>query len=245
MTLRRPTRRAALIGGGLGLAVLTAAGLAISLHTTAVQQALDAVTAEASVPAAPSTGAAQPAAVTPSTPVLAESAPDDDIAVDSLDPAVRAEIDYILEHWDEPNESEFGFIDEYDCMNFGSQALLARGWEQTDDWWSAADGDAVNSSASWRSSTAFSDWLSEHLELAAALDDSERDQLAVGDIVQFDWDNSGDRDHTGIVTRIDHNADGSISVYYAGHTDNTLLRSVDWATSVLHPGGTAHYWHLS
>lgn len=127
MTLRRPTRRAALIGGGLGLAVLTAGGLAISLHTTASQLALD----------------------------------------------------------------------------------------------------AVNSSASWRSSTAFSDWLSEHGELAAALDDSERDQLAVGDIVQFDWDNSGDPDHTGIVTRIDHNADGSISVYYAGHTDNTLLRSVD------------------
>ena len=68
--------------------------------------------------------------------------------------------------------------------------------------------------------------------------------MKVGDIVQFDWDDSGDRDHTGIVTSVTTEADGSITIHYAGHTDATFDRSVDWAITELHPGGVAYYWSI-
>lgn len=66
----------------------------------------------------------------------------------------------------------------------------------------------------------------------------------VGDVVQFDWDDSGDRDHTGVVTSVETESDGSITILYAGHTDATLDRSVDWAITEHHPGGVAYYWGI-
>ena len=72
-------------------------------------------------------------------------------------------------------------------------------------------------------------YLEDHPERATALTDDQRDQVKVGDVVQFDWDDSGDRDHTGIVTAVITEADGSITIEYAGHTDATWDRSVDWA----------------
>ena len=59
-----------------------------------------------------------------------------------------------------------------------------------------------------------------HPERATPLSDAQRDQVKVGDIAQFDWDNSGDRDHTAIVTRVDKTASG-MQIYYAGHTNDT------------------------
>ena len=115
----------------------------------------------------------------------------------------------------------------------------------TDDWWSAESGDATDSSITWRSSTAFHDWLAQHPELATELTMEERDDVRVGDLVQFDWDGSGDRDHTGVITKIETRNDGSLALYYAAHTDDTLMRSVDWATTVLHPGASATFWHLT
>ena len=41
-----------------------------------------------------------------------------------------------------------------------------------------------------------------------------------------------------------HEDDGSISVHYAGHTDATWDRSVDWAITEDHPGGVAYYWSI-
>ena len=68
--------------------------------------------------------------------------------------------------------------------------------------------------------------------------------VKVGDVVQFDWDDSGDRDHTGVVTSVVTERDGSIEIRYAGHTDATLDRSVDWAITEYHPGGVAYYWSI-
>lgn len=235
MTQRRPIRRAAIIGGGLGLAVL-ATGIAVAVIAPSDNQSSSTGLGTTETLVAKTT----PAVVLP-----AETPDDLTLSLDGLDANTAAQLEYVLANWDNSYTGPFGYIEEFNCMNFTSQTLLARGWEQTEDWWNDQTGDPLDASTSWYSSTAFMDWLSEHPELATPLTDDERDELAVGDIVQFDWDNSGDRDHTGIVTRIDHNADGTISVYYAGHTDYTLMRSVDWAVTVLHPGGTAHYWHLS
>ncbi|HEU0181928.1 MAG TPA: amidase domain-containing protein, partial [Agromyces mariniharenae] len=172
------------------------------------------------------------AAVADTTSGAASDAVRDDTSENAFDwsalsPAVAAQLEYVHEHWDSTESDEFGYLSENDCVNFTSQSLLARGWEPDDEWWyDEEDGDPYSSSDAWRSSTALMRYLEEHPELATALTDDQRDQVKVGDIVQFDWDDSGDRDHTGIVTAVITEADGSISIEYAGHTDATWDRSV-------------------
>ena len=151
---------------------------------------------------------------------------------------VRAQLDYVLANFSAHSSERYGYIPEYDCANFASQSLIARGWSPDEDWWFASD--ALESSSSWRSSTALREYLLGRGEVRE-LSDADRGEVRLGDIVQFDWDNSGDRDHTGIVTRIERLSDGSTRVFYAGHTDDTDFRSVDSAITELHPGASAYY----
>ncbi len=157
---------------------------------------------------------------------------------------VAAQLSYAFEHWDDTESDTFGYLDDNDCVNFTSQSLLARGWAEDDDWWYDESGDAYGHADAWISSTAMRDYFEEHPERATALTDDERSSVKVGDVVQFDWDDSGDRDHTGIVTSVETELDGSITILYAGHTDPTWDRSVDWAITELHPGGVAYYWSI-
>ena len=157
---------------------------------------------------------------------------------------VAAQLSYAFEHWDDTESDTFGYLDDNDCVNFTSQSLLARGWAEDDEWWYDESGDAYGHADAWISSTAMRDYLEEHPERATALTDDERSSVKVGDVVQFDWDDSGDRDHTGIVTSVETEFDGSITILYAGHTDPTWDRSVDWAITELHPGGVAYYWSI-
>jgi hypothetical protein len=167
-----------------------------------------------------------------------------DAVLADLSPSVHAQLTYVRAHWDETTSDRFGFLLENDCVNFASQSLLARGWEPDDEWWYDEDGDPYSSSDAWRSSTALMWYLEDHPERATALTDDQRDQVEVGDIVQFDWDDSGDRDHTGIVTEVETGDDGEVRINYAGHTDATWDRSVDWAITEYHPGGVAYYWSI-
>ena len=167
-----------------------------------------------------------------------------DFDTSSLSPAVAAQLTYARAHWRETDSDGFGFIDENDCVNFASQSLLARGWAEDDEWWYDESGDAYAHSKAWISSTVLMRYLEDHPERATALTDDQRDQVKPGDLVQFDWDDSGDRDHTGIVTAVVTERDGSITIEYAGHTDATWDRSVDWAITEHHPGGVAYYWSI-
>ena len=160
----------------------------------------------------------------------------------ALDPAVQAQLDYVLTHWDSYNLSEYGELADTDCVNFANQSLIARGWAMDENWWTTGTDSEFSFSPAWVSSTAFLNYLTESGR-AEALSDEQRDQVKVGDVVQFDWDNSGDRDHTGIVTRVTGTGD-NIEIDYAGHTDDTDYRSVDWAITEHHPGGTAYYWSI-
>lgn len=162
----------------------------------------------------------------------------------SRSPAVAAQLAYVEANWQSTSNTEFGFLEASDCVNFASQSLLQRGWQTDDEWWYEPGGDPYAHSSAWISSTAFRDYLAAHPERATALTDDQRDQVKVGDVVQFDWDNSGDRDHTGIVTGVTTLADGTISIAYAGHTDPTYDFTVDEAITVKHPGGTAYYWSI-
>ena len=157
---------------------------------------------------------------------------------------VAAQLEYAYAHWDDPDAERFGVIDENDCVNFTSQTLLARGWATDDEWWYDEGGDAYASSGAWISSTTLRDYLLRHPERATPLTDDQRDQVKVGDIVQFDWDDSGDRDHTGVITAVVTEDDGSIDLEYAGHTDATWNRSVEWSITEQHPHGVAYYWSI-
>ncbi|WP_210480076.1 amidase domain-containing protein [Naasia sp. SYSU D00948] len=155
---------------------------------------------------------------------------------------VDRQLSYVLAHWQSYNTAEYQTLEGNDCVNFTSQSLVARGWTQDGEWF--YDPSSVYSSgAPWRSSTAFRDWLRDRPELAVPLDDTQRNQVVPGDIAQFDWDNSGDRDHTGVVTRVEH-TDAGTKIYFAGHTLDSDYRDVDQAITVDHPGGTAYYWHI-
>jgi len=154
---------------------------------------------------------------------------------------VDRELAYVLKYWKHYNPAYEALADN-DCVDFTSQALLQRGWTQQGDWTHA---DAVlDSGPAWRSSTAFRDFMGEHPELGTPLTDQQRSQVRLGDVVQFDWDRSGDRDHTGVVTRITRSKSGHIEIYFAGHTNDSDYRSVDTAITKDHPGGAVYYWSL-
>ncbi|GAA1808466.1 hypothetical protein GCM10009749_16100 [Agromyces neolithicus] len=194
------------------------------------------------------TGGAEPATATETADVVerptptATTQPPTPVAVEpALAPHVQAQVDYALAYWKDYNP-QYGVLGITDCVNFASQTLIARGWEQDDEWYNDP-ADVYKASASWRSSTSFRDWLATRPDLATPLDDTQRDQVEVGDIAQFDWDDSGDRDHTGIVTKVERTAAGT-KIYFAGHTLDSDYRDVDTAITVDHPGGTAYYWSL-
>ena len=161
-------------------------------------------------------------------PALAESSP------------VGRQLDYVATHWSDRNVAEYGSLGDTDCVNFASQSLIARGWSQSDEWWHSNAGGVHSYSPAWISSGAMADWLAGHPEVAEPLDDSQREAVALGDIVQFDWDNNGAVDHTGIVNRID----GS-DVYYASHSNDRESQSVDVAIEMDGRGGAITYWHLA
>lgn len=160
------------------------------------------------------------------------------LAIDyAPDAGVQAQIDYVLRHWNDYNTAEFMVLSGYDCANFASQSLLARGWQQDDGWY--YNGGAT--SPSWVSSTAMRDYLLSRPDRATPLDDSQRDQVRVGDIAQFDWDASGDRDHTAVVTRVEH-GDGYTKVWVGGHTKDADYWDVDEALAS--GGGTVSYFSI-
>ncbi|MDJ0323377.1 amidase domain-containing protein [Cryobacterium sp. PH31-AA6] len=227
-----------LVLGGLVAGTAAVASLGDDEPSSAARAAGagDTVTGEASKSKAPtSTSRAVPADAGAPVAVAGEPAPVATVGV-------QAQVDYMLAHWTDYNTADYGIIGDNDCVNFTSQSLIQRGWAMDDDWWSDGTGGSFTHSSAWISSTSMMRYLASSGR-ASALTDDQRDEVKLGDVVQFDWDNSGDRDHTGVVTRIEGSGD-NIEIFYAGHTDDTDFRSVDYAITEKHPGGTAYYWSI-
>jgi hypothetical protein len=221
--------------------------------TVTAPEPAEAVPAAGSATAGAGTPTSLPAATDP-TAAVADPAPAKAVKADAAqpaaasavltfnyvrDPRVTAQLDYALAHWNNYNSGVYGVISGNDCVNFTSQSLLARGWAMDADWsFNTATG---QSRPAWNSSTAFAAYLTAHPERGTALTDEQRNLVKVGDVVQFDWNSSGDRDHTGIVSRVDKTADG-VKIYYAGHTADTDYKSVD--ESLANAGGTVWYWSI-
>lgn len=184
----------------------------------------------------PGLGGAEPDAGAPASRSAAR------MHTEAVDTAVQAQLDYVLSYWSTYNLDEYGMLDDNDCVNFTSQSLVERGWEMDEEWWTEGIGVDFDYTPAWVSSTAFRDYLDESGR-ATALGDDERSAVKLGDVVQFDWDNSGDRDHTAVVTAIEGSGD-DIQIFYAGHTDDTDYRSVDEAITEIHPGASVYYWSI-
>lgn len=156
----------------------------------------------------------------------------------STQPDVTRQIAYAKQHFNDPNKEIFGDLGGTDCVNFTSQTLLARGWRLSGDW-TYKDG----YSRAWISSTGFRDYLSQHPELATPLDWSQRSKVSVGDVVQFDWDASGDRDHTAVISGIE-TIDAKRELLVTSHSPAAF----DWPiTEVIAEHGAPtkiYFWHI-
>lgn len=159
--------------------------------------------------------------------------------------AVAAQIDYARAHFKNPNRSEFGDLGGTDCVNFTSQTLLARGWKMTPQW-SFTQGATEPYSRAWISSTAFRDYLDTKPQLATPLSWEARNKVAPGDVVQFDWDNSGDRDHTAVISGITTDAiSGERVLLVTSHSPAAFDWPIDQVLSEHGDEARVFFWHLS
>jgi len=145
--------------------------------------------------------------------------------------------------------SGYAYYYNEDCANFTSQTLHARGFGFTNSWGPGQ--------SNWVSSTRLRSYLLGRGSATEYSDSQEsRARVRVGDVVQFDWDRTGggDRDHTGVVTKIVKKSNGFITIRYSAHTDpknaavsdETVEKSLAVHAQVLHFHrlGTVHYLHL-
>ena len=157
-------------------------------------------------------------------------------------PAVKAQVAYAQKYYGSANAKTFGDLGDVDCANFVSQTLYARGWHMNNEWSDKKVNGKQLYTRAWISSTALHDYIESH-KLAKALTWGQRNLVEVGDIVQFDWDNSGDRDHTTVVSGI-LQVGSSKEILVAQHSRGAFNFPIS-ALLALHPGPTKiYFWHL-
>jgi hypothetical protein len=166
---------------------------------------------------------------------------------------VDKQMAYAFTHWNLTSSSRFGYITDNDCVNFTSQTLLARGWKQSSQWFdrgAAAKSKLPVASSTWVSSTAMSNWLHARTDLAVHLgyNQTDRDRVVVGDIVQFNWDSKkypGVWQHTGVVSKVVTMLNGHHDIYYVAHTNNSKYGgSTQWFATHLTKNLRIQFWHL-
>ncbi|MFJ3385734.1 MULTISPECIES: amidase domain-containing protein [unclassified Curtobacterium] len=193
-------------------------------------------------------GATQDSATATPTPTAAP-VPDASsaLATSSLAYAALTDVDrqleYAMRYWKDYNLAEYGTMNPIggDCANYVSQTLIARGWQQRDDWYSRSAGAAH--SATWTYCPSMDPWLSANAATFGLTRRSsdERDKVKVGDIVFFDWNANDSPDHTTIVSEVFTEADGTIRIKSASHNQDGPYRDLDEMITVQHPGGTAWF----
>ncbi|WP_172582652.1 amidase domain-containing protein [Subtercola boreus] len=158
---------------------------------------------------------------------------------------VDRQLQYAFTYWKDYNLDEWSVFSDNDCGNFVNQTLVARGWEQNDDWYSDY-GSGGGYSLSWIRGNEMDDYLNSRSD-TTRLELADRASVKVGDVVMFDWDPQNDNgvDHTMLVSRVDTNPDGTTSVKFAGHTVDAQYRDLDTAITVENPGGTAHFYSIA
>ncbi|MBH0109995.1 amidase domain-containing protein [Salinibacterium sp. NG22] len=157
---------------------------------------------------------------------------------------VDNQMQYLMEHWEDYNVDEYGDLNSVggDCANFASQSLLMRGWTMTADWFNYDA--AADWSGAWGYVPTMENWLISNPELGATqLSFDERDQVKVGDLVVFDWNDNDFLDHIQVVSSVE-TVDGEIVIKMVGHNLDTNYRDLDETITVDHPGATGHFWSI-
>ena len=225
--------------GAAAIELTDAAGTPIDVETPAAPSSPAAAAADLLGPAAETAADAAADAAAETSPTATATSEPLTITYPS-DPGIDAQLAYVLAHWSSYNSAQYPVLSGVDCANFASQSLVARGWAMDGAWY--YDAGTRQMSPAWSSSTALRDYLLTQPSRATALTDAQRDQVKVGDIAQFDWDGSGDRDHTAIVTRVEHTDNGT-KVWVGGHTKDADYWDVDQALAS--GGGSVSYFSLS
>jgi hypothetical protein len=158
---------------------------------------------------------------------------------------VEKQMAYAFKNWNKTSSSRFGYISANDCANFTSQTLLARGWKPSAQWFNSGQDDW---SSTWVSSTAMSDWLQYRTDLATHLLYRQRDQVVVGDVVQFHW-GYGKKytgwDHTAVVSKVVVLPNGRHDIYYVAHTNNSQYGGSTQYFATHYPKALRiQFWHL-
>lgn len=158
--------------------------------------------------------------------------------------AVDNQMQYLMEHWQNYNVDEYGDLNSVggDCANFASQSLLERGWEMTDDWYNYDAGS--DWSGAWGYVPSFENWLTANPDLGATqLSFDQRDQVKVGDLVVFDWNDNDYLDHIQVVSAV-KTVDGVTTIEMVGHNLDSNYRDLDETITVDHPDATGHFWSI-
>ena len=164
---------------------------------------------------------------------------------ESLTP-VDAQLAYAFAHWSTEtyNLATYGEFNSVggDCMNFVSQTLIARGIPMTAGWSFTSP---TKYTGSWIYTPSFENYLlAKGPELGfTRLTVDQRDQVAVGDIVVFDWNSNDSADHIQIVTDI-RVVDGKQQILMVGHNLDSNWRDFDTTITVDHPGALAWFWKV-
>ncbi len=166
------------------------------------------------------------------------------LVVRATEESVIRQLAYAKAHFKNPNKPEFGDLGGTDCVNFTSQTLLARGWKMDAKWSFALDSLGTHYTRPWISSTGFRDYLRSHPERATALSWAQRDQVVPGDIAQFDWDASGDRDHTAVVSGIE-TVDGKRVILLTSHSPASFDWPIDDAIAEHGSSTKVYFWHVN
>lgn len=159
-----------------------------------------------------------------------------------LTPPTQQQYQFLAATWNARTAPKFGYLPARDCANWASQSLLLRGLVPSGVWHGRLSRTRAASMA-WISSTRLRNYLLTSNKVTP-LTDAQRDQVAIGDIVQFDWWNTGAEEHTGVVSSIQHTAAG-IKIYYASHTAHGMWWSVDRSIKTVYPGATVSYLHIN
>ena len=185
---------------------------------------------------------AAPTATAPSVPAAADALATTTLAYATLTDVDR-QLEYAMRYWKDYNLTEYGTMNPIggDCANYVSQTLIARGWQQRDDWYSRSGGAAH--SATWTYCPTMDPWLDSNAATFGLTRRSldERDKVKVGDIVFFDWNHNDSPDHTTIVSEVFTEPDGTIRIKSASHNQDGPYRDLDEMITVQHPGGTAWF----
>jgi hypothetical protein len=154
------------------------------------------------------------------------------------------QMQYALSHWKDYNLAEWGNLNPVggDCANFVSQTLIQRGWTQNPAWHN------TNQAADWTPAWGYVPSMDQYFQATPSLGLTrlsldQRDQVKVGDVAMFDWNQNNIPDHVMIVSQVTTEGDKTI-IKAVGHNKDFDYRDLDETITVEHPGGNAWFWSV-